>query len=1082
MRLLSRSLSSSSSSSAAAVQSLLKRGFTPTLKSVNLFLLSLSRARKYDLVANFFSQLDRNHVSSNSQTHSIFTWALLKLNRLEEAEQFLKTQMAVSSNFKKDFIFDSLIQGFCIHRKDPEKALSLLQDCLRSHGILPSYFTFCSLIHSFSSQGKMSGAIQVLELMNQNEGGKYPFDNFVVSSIVSGFCEVGKPELGVEFFQNALDVWGLRPNVVTYTALVNALCMLGRVGEVSELARRMDEEGVDFDVVFYSSWISGYLREGMVMDAFRKHREMMVERGIRADNISYNVLVHGVSRDGNVDKGVGFIDKMIEDGLKPDLFTCTSIVMGLCKKGKIDEAFSVFKMVDDMGIKVDEFMYATLIDGLSRRGDFDHVYQLLEEMEEKGIAPGILTYNTLINGLCKFRRTFDADEVSNRIVGDIVTYSTLLHGYIREENILGILEIKRRSEAAGVGVDTVLCTILMKAFFMMGAFEDVHSLYKEMKEMDLLIDSVTYCTMIDGYCKVGRIDEALEIFDEFRRTMVSSAACYNCMVNGLCKNGMADVATEVFVELNEKGLTLNVGMCRTLLKELANDESADGILNLIYRTERLGLDLYSTICNDAIELLCKNNLPMAAIDVYTVLRRNGLLLTSTSYCLILKELINDAKLLPAQPILGSFVKDYGLVEPRVCTMLLYYLCLNDMSRALYFLNKRKGNGSAVTLPISAVRKLAKTGRVFAAYELVMKAKDCLPSMNVVDYTILVDGLCKGGHPTKALDLCIFAESKGLSLTIVTYNSVINGLCHQGCLVEAFRLFDSLERINLTPSEITYATLIDTLCKGGHFLDAEQLFERMILKGYKANARIFNSFINGYCRFGLMEEAWKILNNMEQTCDPDEFSVSSMINGYCQTGDLEGALLFFVEYEEKGISPDLLGFLHLMRGLYTKGRMEEARSVLRKMLQSQSAMELIRRVNVVVETESIESFLFHLCEQGSIKEAVTLLDEVCALYFPARKWSDPYHEAQEHEHLSDLKAYGRVTKKAVSPSEKTDLDISLSGATKLDHAVGSSDDLAKSSQFNGIDSHYALIASFLSRGEPLRANKLVKDMIASFDGG
>ncbi|KAJ6758892.1 ATPASE EXPRESSION PROTEIN 3 [Salix koriyanagi] len=174
-------------------------------------------------------------------------------------------------------------------------------------------------------------------------------------------------------------------------------------------------------------------------------------------------------------------------------------------------------------------------------------------MELKGISPSIVTYNTLINGLCKSGRTSEADEVSKGIQGDVVTYSTLLHGYTEEENGAGILEIKRRWEEAGVCMDIVMCNMLIKALFMVGAFEDVYALYKGMKEMDLVADSVTYCTLIDGYCKSSRIDEALEIFDEFRKTLASSVACYNCMINGLCKNGMVDVATEVFIELSEKG-------------------------------------------------------------------------------------------------------------------------------------------------------------------------------------------------------------------------------------------------------------------------------------------------------------------------------------------------------------------------------------------------------------------------------------------------------------------------------------------------------------------------------------------------
>lgn len=142
--------------------------------------------------------------------------------------------------------------------------------------------------------------------------------------------------------------------------------------------------------------------------------------------------------------------------------------------------------------------------------------------------------------------------------------------------------------------------MLIKALFMMGAFEDVYALYKGMPEMDLVPNSVTYCTMIDGYCKVGRIDEALEVFDEFRKTSILSLACYNTIINGLCKNGMTEMAIEALLELNHEGLELDPGTFRMLMKTIFEENNTKEAVDLIYRMEGLGPDIYSAVCNDFI--------------------------------------------------------------------------------------------------------------------------------------------------------------------------------------------------------------------------------------------------------------------------------------------------------------------------------------------------------------------------------------------------------------------------------------------------------------------------------------------------
>ncbi|KAK1553224.1 hypothetical protein Q3G72_031227 [Acer saccharum] len=946
-------ISSSSSSSSTKythsnnLQSLLKNGSTPTLQSINNFLFFLLQSRKFHFIIHFFSQLNSNHLEPTSQTLSIFTWALLKLQKFDEAHCFVMAKMTKSSIFPETRLLDSLVRGL-----EPERALLVLKDCLRNRhgGMFPSSFTFCSLIYRFCSKGCMSGAVEVLELM-AGENGKYPFDNFVCSSVVSGFCRIGEPQLAVEFFDNAISLGALRPNVITYSALVTALCMLGRVNEVKSLVVRIENEGLAVDVVFYSSWIYGYFREGSLLEAFRKHR-LMVDKGIRLDTTSYTILIDGFSKEGYVEKAVGILIKMVRDGFRPNLITYTAIILGFCKQGKLELAFSVFKKVEDMGIVADEFVYATLIDGVCRKGDLDHALRLLEEMENKGIKPSIVTYNTVINGLCKVGRTSDADEFSKDILGDVVTYSTLLHGYIEEDNVKGIMGTRERLEELGINMDVVMCNILIKAHFMVGAQEDARALYQEMSKMELVANSVTYCTMIDGYCKVGRVDEALEIFDELRRTSISSVECYHCIIIGLCKKGMVDMATEVFIELNEKGFGLDLGIYKILIKATFAKEGVFGVLDLVHRIKSLGPEVYEILCNYVIFYLCKRGYSEAASDVYINMRRRGSVVSRKSYCSILKGLTADAKLWLVGPLLNIFVKEYGLVEPLIRKTVIHYLCLKDVAKALRFIKKIKEIPSTVTFPVIVLKELIKEGRVLDAYKLVKEAEDSLPFMDDVDYTIMVDGLCKEGYIDKALDICVVARNKGIALNIVTFNSIINSLCRQGSLVEAFRLFDSLERIDLVPSEVTYATLIHNLCKHGLLVDAKKLFERMLLKALKPNTRVYNSFIDGYCKFGLLDDALKFLHDLEkESLKPDTFTVSAVINGLYHKGDMEGALRFFFEFKRKGISPDFLGFLYLIRGLYTKGRMEEARSILREMLQSKSVLELINRVNTGVESES-----------------------------------------------------------------------------------------------------------------------------------
>ncbi|KAL4321383.1 hypothetical protein AHAS_Ahas14G0105000 [Arachis hypogaea] len=212
-RPFSYSSSSSCSSKNHSLQTLLKRGFTPTLKSINIFLLSLLRHHKFNLIIHLFTTATL--IPTNPITHSIFTWALLHPRSFQDADNLMLTHFTHSY----PHIWDTLI---CTHH-DLHKALFLLRFCLQNGTILPSHLTFSSLIHRLSSQGDLGMAMEASEIMTDHRVW-YLYGDFVCSSVISGFYRIERPELVLGFYDNAVgSMVLLRLWLVTLTAIVGAL-------------------------------------------------------------------------------------------------------------------------------------------------------------------------------------------------------------------------------------------------------------------------------------------------------------------------------------------------------------------------------------------------------------------------------------------------------------------------------------------------------------------------------------------------------------------------------------------------------------------------------------------------------------------------------------------------------------------------------------------------------------------------------------------------------------------------------------------------------------------------------------------
>ncbi|CAA7398756.1 unnamed protein product [Spirodela intermedia] len=1085
------------------MQTLLKRGFSPTVQSVNRLLSSLLRAGRYRLLLHVFSQVTSNSVWTDSFADNLVVRAFLKTGRFEESEGRIAGGKESRLSRKKG-LWDALIQGVCVVGKDPEKGFGLLLKCVRSNAACPSQHTFRSLVFSFSSAGRMDRAIEVVETMISAEVG-YPIDNYVCSSIISGFCKVGKPELGLGFFENVRKNREFVPNLMTYTAVLDALLRGGQIEEASDLVQLMEDKGVAPDAFLYGCWASGYVNNGAVGEALAKHK-LMVDRGIKPDVVNYSILADGFCKEGNVEKVIGLLGMMSANGAEPNLITYTSILQGFCKRGKLKEATSLLRKLEELGLPVDEFAYSTLINGWCREGDLEMVFKLLDEMEKKGVEMGTVTHNTVINGLCKLGNMTRANQLSTCFHGDIIGFSTLLCGYLREMNKPGVLEIVNRMEEAKTPMDVVGCNIIISAYFFLGMFEDALLLFRRMPEMGLAANSATFMSVINGCCKLGMVDGALEVIDEYVSTVLEpNLAGFRCIIVALCKGGMPGAATEVFIRLTSRGLVLGPGAHRMLIKTRYKEDRGVGVMKLLGSLDGLlQPDLLSSVCNDAMAFLCNKRCCEIAKELFILARRNNWVITVKSYYLLIKSLWRNGQLDLVSLVVNSCIKEYGFSEPRVINVLILFLCKKNVEKALWLLNQMAKRDVSYCVSTAIVESLKRVGRIEEAYKLVVEAKENGMAVDVVAYSIVVDGLCKEGHLEKALMLCTRMRDLGLEPNIFTYNSVINGLCRQGCLIEALRMFDAMGPNDVTPTVVTYATLIHALATEGHLTDARKLFEKMISSGIPSNLRVYSILINGYCRFGAVEEAMELLQQLEETSmQPDPFTVSSLVNGFCVLGDMEGALGFYADYKRRGIALDFLGFLLLIEGLRAKGRLEEARSILWDMLQCQSIIDIVNKPNIEIEGGSLLGSLAFLCEQGRIDEAIVVLCEVGSFTSPIGRFIGDCRRAalkRSYKGDEDLSMGNRVEnldrEDLSSPvqefSEEDDRRTNLGLRTpKLCHSdlvsrkgdgqgLGTEDveDLIGRSEFHDFDLYYPVIASLCSKGELQKASYALKHVMAN----
>ncbi|KAE9454979.1 hypothetical protein C3L33_13119, partial [Rhododendron williamsianum] len=116
-------------------------------------------------------------------------------------------------------------------------------------------------------------------------------------------------------------------------------------------------------------------------------------------------------------------------------------------------------------------------------------------------------------------------------------------------------------------------------------------------------------------------------------------------------------------------------------------------------------------------------------------------------------------------------------------------------------------------------------------------------IDVVNYTILIDALCKDKNMDHARDLFNKLSSKGLYPDVKTYNIMIRGFCYEGLLNKAKEFFVEMEKNGCFPDGCTCNVIIRGFLARKKYSEAMVLLEEMVAKGFSANASTASWIVN-----------------------------------------------------------------------------------------------------------------------------------------------------------------------------------------------------------------------------------------------
>ncbi|XP_022736940.1 pentatricopeptide repeat-containing protein At3g18020 isoform X3 [Durio zibethinus] len=250
-----------------------------------------------------------------------------------------------------------------------------------------------------------------------------------------------------------------------------------------------------------------------------------------SEEFAYGHMIDSLCRAGRNHGASRVVYLMRKKGFVPSLVSYNCIIHGLCKEGGCMRAYQLFEDGFEFGYLPSEYTYKVLVEGLCRESDFHKGRQVLHFMLNKKGADRIRIYNIYLRALCLVNN--NPTEFLNVLV-------SMLQNQCQP--------------------DVITLNTVINGFCKMGRIEDALQVLSDMINGKFCApDVVTFTTVACGLLDVGRTQEALDVLNQImpERGLRPGVITYNAVLRGLFKTQHADEAMGVFNCMVNEGVTAN---------------------------------------------------------------------------------------------------------------------------------------------------------------------------------------------------------------------------------------------------------------------------------------------------------------------------------------------------------------------------------------------------------------------------------------------------------------------------------------------------------------------------------------------
>lgn len=515
--------------------------------------------------------------------------------------------------------------------------------------------------------------------------------------------------------------------------------------------------------------------------------------------------------------------------------SCNSQITKYGRSGNIREAEALFRRMPEKSVVT----YTAMLSAYANNGEIATARKLFDEMPQRNVA----TWNAMITAYVRNTRVEEAFILFFRMpVRNAVSYSAMVMGLVNAGKFDYAEKLYSRLTPLGFR-DPFCSNLLMNGYLKIGKLDEAVRIFEGMVEKNV----VSWSLMVDGFCKRGRVDEARVLFDSMEDSKNEFTWC--SMIDGYMKLGRFEDGFRLFLRMR--------------------------------REEEVVIE--PTILTVIFESCGRNRRFREGWQMHGLLSRLGF-----EYDVFL-----------ANSVIAMYSR-FGFVNE---------------ARNLFDTTSEKD----VVSWNSLLNGYVQCGKLEEAYELFKR----MDSKDLVSWTTLLTGFSSRGLTERCADLF----SKMPEPDDVAWTALISAFVNNEEHEEAIRCFSQMVSDGIRPNPLTLSSLLSASASMASLSIGVQIHAYAIKLVMEHDLSIQNSLVSMYSKSGSVDDAYTIFKSIT---NPNIVSFNSIITGFAHNGYSEEALNLFRKLVDGGMDPNGVTFLGVLSACTHAGLVEEGRRYFQSM--------------------------------------------------------------------------------------------------------------------------------------------------------